>query len=92
MVELSEDHEARMVWLPPHFMYALHQNKCKDSLRARFASMISKPTEQVGMFCTTSILQVQCDWRFQLHLWLAIVWGKPPFGLIINAPTCLVTF
>jgi hypothetical protein len=39
MVELSEDHEARMVWLSPPFkvlrvMYALHQNKWKCPLRA----------------------------------------------------------
>ena len=38
MVELSEDHEARMVWLSPHFkalliMYALYQNKWKYPLR-----------------------------------------------------------
>jgi hypothetical protein len=52
----------------------------------------SQTNRAVGMFCTTSILQAMCDWRFQLHLWLAIVWGKPPFGLIINAPTCFVAF
>ena len=46
---------------------------------------------QPNMFYTTSILQAKCDWRFQLHLWLAVVWGKPPFRLIINAPTCFVT-
>jgi hypothetical protein len=39
MVDLSEDHEARMVWLSPHVkvllvMYTLHQSKWKYPLRA----------------------------------------------------------
>ena len=50
MVELSEDHEARMVWLSPHFkalliMYALYQNKWKYPLRVWWVSMI--PTQHV---------------------------------------------